>query len=429
MGLAYRRKCLRIERRLRNREHRMENLNELIRETDRKCISELRMDRRTSFILCEMLRDVGGLKATRNMTIEEIVAHFLYTLAHHLKNRTIGRFFFRSGETVSRQFNLCLLAVLKLQHLLLKTPEPIPENSTDNTWKNFKNCLGCIRRNRYQEWTFWRALLLFVILNKSGFTWDPTKKMIQCEKQQYETHCKITLALSLCKNARPLAAPRATLIRRFQESGWKREVLKRLYLYPVPHNNPDAKGLYGVSFPYYDELSMVYSKDMATGEGAEDMTDVVQNLEEELVRVNANDEEDGEDMISVETPRRSVDSTSSSSKKRKKEWKGMKTSSSDPLLDVFNEVSGDLKVATMSIGKMAQAMDREASNQEKARDEDPQQKLREKAINEVRRLEFTGSEVIKAAGVFVRMPDQMGMLFALPEPLRREYIVDVLRGN
>jgi hypothetical protein len=194
-------------------------------------------------------------------------------------------------------------------------------------------------------------------------------------------------------------------------------------------NNPDAKGLYGVSFPYYDELSMVYSKDMATGEGAEDMTDAVQNLEEELVRVNANDEEDGEDMTSVETPRRSVDSTSSSSKKRKKEWKGMKTSSSDPLLDVFNEVSGDLKVATMSIGKMAQAMDREASNQEKARDEDPQQKLREKAINEIRRLEFTSSEVIKAAGVFVRMPDQMGMLFALPEPLRREYIVDMLRGN
>ncbi|KAL5655583.1 hypothetical protein ACJX0J_034902, partial [Zea mays] len=382
-----------------------------------------------------MLRDVGGLKATRNMTLEEVVAQFLYTLAHHLKNRTIGRFFFRSGETVSRQFNLCLLAVLKLQHLLLKTPDPIPENSTDNTWKNFKgenkrkwipveddelikalvdvsldprwrsdgsfkNGYTSVLEARLAEklpdsrisatphidsrlrYFKTKYSALEQMLNKSGFTWDPTKKMIQCEKQQYETHCK---------------------------------------------NNPDAKGLYGVSFPYYDELSMVYSKDMAIGEGAEDMTDVVQNLEEELVRVNANDEENGEDMTSVETPRRSVDSTSSSSKKRKKEWKGMKTSSSDPLLDVFNEVSGDLKVATMSIGKMAQAMDREASNQEKARDEDPQQKLREKAINEVRRLEFTGSEVIKAAGVFVRMPDQMGMLFALPEPLRREYIVDMLR--
>jgi hypothetical protein len=102
---------------------------------------------------------------------------------------------------------------------------------------------------------------------------------------------------------------------------------------------------------------------------------------------------------------------------------------SDPLLDVFNELTGDLKVATMSIGKMAQAMDREASNHEKARDENPQQKLREKAINEVRRLEFTCSEVFKAAAMFVRMLDQMGMLFALPEPRRREHIVGMLRGN
>jgi hypothetical protein len=41
-----------------------------------------------------------------------------------------------------------------------------------------------------------------------------------------------------------------------------------------------VKGLYAVSFPYYDELLTVYSKDMATGEGAKDMIDVVHNLEE-----------------------------------------------------------------------------------------------------------------------------------------------------
>jgi hypothetical protein len=59
MPLTYRRKCLRIERRLRNRERRIENLNELIRESDRKCISELRMDRRTFFILEQMLNTSG----------------------------------------------------------------------------------------------------------------------------------------------------------------------------------------------------------------------------------------------------------------------------------------------------------------------------------------------------------------------------------
>jgi hypothetical protein len=95
------------------------------------------MDRRTFYILCEMLRDVGGLKGTQNMTMEEIVAQFLYTLFHHLKNRTIGRFFYRSDETVSRQFNLCLLTILKLQHLLFKTPEHTPANSTNDKWNYF----------------------------------------------------------------------------------------------------------------------------------------------------------------------------------------------------------------------------------------------------------------------------------------------------
>lgn len=136
--LSYKWKCWKIERRIHIRELRSDRLYQLICESDVRCISELRMDRRTFNILCEMLRDVSGLKGTRNMPLEEIVAAFLYTLSHHLKNRTIGGFFFRSGETVSRHFNSCLLAVLKLHHLLLKKPEPIPEDCTDYRWKHFK---------------------------------------------------------------------------------------------------------------------------------------------------------------------------------------------------------------------------------------------------------------------------------------------------
>ena len=102
------------------------------------CISQLRMDRRTFHILCEMVRDVGGLKGTRNTSLEEIVASFLYVIAHHFKNRTVRKFFYRSPEPVSRNFNACLLAVLKLHPLLLKKPEPIPEDCTDGKWKYFK---------------------------------------------------------------------------------------------------------------------------------------------------------------------------------------------------------------------------------------------------------------------------------------------------
>ena len=83
LALAHRRRCFKIERRIINEELRNEKLFQLIHSSDTTCISELRMDRRTFYILCEMLRDVGGLKGTCNMELEEIVVQFLYILAHH----------------------------------------------------------------------------------------------------------------------------------------------------------------------------------------------------------------------------------------------------------------------------------------------------------------------------------------------------------
>jgi hypothetical protein len=101
---------------------------------------------------------------------------------------------------------------------------------------------------------------------------------------------------------------------------------------------------------YYQQY---IGKDIATGKGAEDMNDAVNNMEQELV--------EEENRTSRETPRQSFDSTSSSSKKRKKEWKGKGGVSNNPLLDMFNEVSGDLKVVTNSVGNMAQAIEHEAA--------------------------------------------------------------------
>ncbi|KAL6659206.1 hypothetical protein ACP70R_003246 [Stipagrostis hirtigluma subsp. patula] len=71
-------------------------------------------------------------------------------------------------------------------------------------------------------------------------------------------------------------------------------------------------------------------------------------------------------------------------------------------------------------------MEREAEIQEKAVNEDPLQKLQKKSIDELKKLGFTGTEVVDAASILVTAPNQMTMLFALPEALRREYILKML---
>ncbi|GJZ05792.1 ALP1-like protein, partial [Tanacetum coccineum] len=43
-----------------------------------------------------------------------------------------------------RQFNCCLLAILKLHDELLQKPQPITDACEDNRWKSFKGCLGAL---------------------------------------------------------------------------------------------------------------------------------------------------------------------------------------------------------------------------------------------------------------------------------------------
>ncbi|KAH9801563.1 DDE Tnp4 domain-containing protein [Citrus sinensis] len=122
---------------------RLQYLDSIIGNSDIQCVNQLRMDRRTFGLLCELLRS-RGLKASGSLALEEQVCMFLHTLSHHVKNCTIGIRFFRFGETVSRYFNSVLNKVLRLHDVLLRVPGPVPNNYADEKWKRFKNCLGAL---------------------------------------------------------------------------------------------------------------------------------------------------------------------------------------------------------------------------------------------------------------------------------------------
>ncbi|PPD68235.1 hypothetical protein GOBAR_DD34884 [Gossypium barbadense] len=114
----------------------------LVYASDETCIEQVRMNRTAFFKLCEMLESIGGLKSSRFMLVDEQVAMFLHIISHHLKNRVIKHHFRRSREIVSRAFHSILNAVIRLQDVLFKKPEPITADSSDTRWKWFKNCLG-----------------------------------------------------------------------------------------------------------------------------------------------------------------------------------------------------------------------------------------------------------------------------------------------
>ena len=116
----------------------LSHLNVLIRDNDIVCIDKLRMDRNAFHILASLAKNIGGLTDSKNMSSTEKLAMFLNILAHHEKNRSIKVDYIRSGWSVSRAFNECLRAILKLTPVLLVKPNLVIEDDSDDRWKWFK---------------------------------------------------------------------------------------------------------------------------------------------------------------------------------------------------------------------------------------------------------------------------------------------------
>ena len=81
----------------------MRNVNEFLRD-ELSCFDQLRMDRSTFYKLCDLLKNHGGLKESKNMFAEERVAIFLNILGHDQKQRLLVRRLRRSKETITRNF-------------------------------------------------------------------------------------------------------------------------------------------------------------------------------------------------------------------------------------------------------------------------------------------------------------------------------------
>ncbi|KAG6497533.1 hypothetical protein ZIOFF_045434 [Zingiber officinale] len=253
------------------------------------------MDRRFLSKLCYLLTTHGKLKGNRNISINELVISFLHIITHNVKNRVLKRQTARSGETISRQFHLVLNSILRLHNILLKKPEPIPENCTDERWKWFKfsmegksqkmsNIVEQLEssmppkfKRKIQStkhlWTKQEDDVLvdcLVELSK-----DSAWKSENCFRTEYLVHLEKLMAAKL-----PSSSLKATP--HIYGFGWndveKCIITTKDVLNDWVKSHPVAIGLRNKEFPHLDDLMFVWGKDHATGANAETPADAVEEI-------------------------------------------------------------------------------------------------------------------------------------------------------
>ncbi|XLT13614.1 hypothetical protein HN51_059304, partial [Arachis hypogaea] len=84
-----------------------------------RCYKMFRMEKHIFFQFCDELVE-QGLKCTRQMEVQKMVAMFLNTVSHGVGNRIIQKRFQHSGETLSRHFHEVLVVYLRLSIKYIK---------------------------------------------------------------------------------------------------------------------------------------------------------------------------------------------------------------------------------------------------------------------------------------------------------------------
>ncbi|XP_059297154.1 uncharacterized protein LOC132050111 isoform X1 [Lycium ferocissimum] len=111
------------------------------------CYDLLRMIVGCFLQLVDEMKTRGLLTDSRTVRVEEQLAIFLFTLAHNERNRVVQNRFQHSRETISRYFNKCLKACLRLgKHYVKQAGRSIPQEISSNPlfYPWFKDCIGAI---------------------------------------------------------------------------------------------------------------------------------------------------------------------------------------------------------------------------------------------------------------------------------------------
>ncbi|CDP01662.1 unnamed protein product [Coffea canephora] len=436
------------------------------------------MDRRTFGILCEMIRDTGGLKATRNMSIEEIVAMFVYVLAHHKKSRTICGLFWRSRETVSQ-----LLRCLRWD--INRCDTPTEQKSRYRTRKGSiaTNVLGVccyylvdagycnadgflapyrgqryhlnefnvmkkmendeIVRGRGKNKCFWTGEEVKVLIESlQELACDPMWKSDGGFKNNYMSEL-LKIILRKQPTFTKQVSPHIESKVNWNDAEKKISYEKQWYD-DWCKTHKDAKGLWDVKFPYLGDLEIVYGRDRATGNVAEDFTqtvqdmEAVQNLEEgdeglDAMSNSDNDKVEEDEVNSMEQSTQPSSTSTRNSKKQKKQSppianvsKKMKSASTtrgdlDASLQLLTSKFGDfVEGIQANFTTIAAAMSNEDKREQLVSDR------RDQVVAELMKLALPSGDVMNAADILSEQISKLHVFYNLPAEMKRQYVINLL---
>ncbi|KVI07849.1 hypothetical protein Ccrd_013786 [Cynara cardunculus var. scolymus] len=103
-------------------------IHEVLNGHPRRCYEDFILNVPVFKMLCSDIATRYGLKATRNICIEESVGIFLMTLAYRCGNRLIQETVNHSGETIHGHFHAVLKVMLKLGADIIKPNANYKEN-------------------------------------------------------------------------------------------------------------------------------------------------------------------------------------------------------------------------------------------------------------------------------------------------------------
>lgn len=122
---------------------RKQMLKSIYQGSDKYCYDRLRLTKRSFADLCTILRERCGSRDMFYVSVEEVTM-FLLVLRHGMKYRLIESTYRWAPETISRNFNEIISAILSLSHEFIKLPSPSAEQPEDTRWKWFPDGLGAL---------------------------------------------------------------------------------------------------------------------------------------------------------------------------------------------------------------------------------------------------------------------------------------------